>query len=138
MIFSQKNELISDQSLDEMLLSLRDNENTQIKPPTINTFRLQMEAERRRNRRQLQIATIAAWFSVTATMTFLAYFALVLMPQIERVFSPSTRPSIAQLKQSLASYGGLFEAFGIALLLGYIFSALLLIVKKDILLTKKD
>lgn len=124
---------ISDSTIEEMLMSLREDEDgsTREKPPVVNTFRLQMEAERRRNRRQVQIVTIAAWFSVTATLALLSYLAFVMLPELEHVFSPETKRLITQLRHSLASYGGIFAVLGAAVLLGYVFSAVLLIVKKN-------
>ena len=138
MSIDRKNEIIYDEKLEERLLLLRDDETTQEKPPVINTFRLQMEAERRRNKRQVQIVTVAAWFSVTATLAILAYLAFVLMPELEKHFSHQTKLLIGQIKQSLASCQGCFLAIGAALLLGYLFSAVLMVVKRDILFTKNE
>ena len=138
MSFSNKNESVSDTRLDELLLSLRAEETTPEQPPVINTFRLQMEAERRRSRIQLQIVTIAAFISVTATLALLAYFAFVLLPEMEKHFSPGTRFLLAQIKQSFASCQGWFLALGAAMLLGYLFSAVLMIAKRDVLFTKKE
>ena len=49
MSFSEKKELISDELLETMLFSLKEDENEQEKPPVINLFRLEMERERRRS-----------------------------------------------------------------------------------------
>ena len=136
MSIARKNEVLSDEKLEEMLLSLRDDETTQEKPPVINTFRIQMEAERRRNKRQVQIVVVAAWFSVTVTLSLLAYFAFVRLPEMEKLFSPETRLILGQIKQSLASCHGWFVALGAAMLLGYIFSAALMVAKRDVLFTK--
>lgn len=131
---------ISDGRLEEMLLSLRQSDEAEesIQPPVINTFRLQMEAERRREKRQVQAVTLVAWFSVTATIALIAYFALVMLPKIERTFSPETRRIILQVKQSFASYGVVFAVLGAVMLLGYLLSAALLIAKMDVLLKKHD
>lgn len=131
---------ISDGRLEEMLLSLRQSDEAEesIQPPVINTFRLQMEAKRRREKRQVQAVTLAAWFSVTATIALIAYFALVMLPKIERTFSPETRRIILQVKQSFASYGVVFAVLGAVMLLGYLLSAALLIAKMDVLLKKHD
>lgn len=137
---SDKKERISDSKLEEMLLSLREEEDEAIreKPPVINTFRLQMEAERRRNRRQVQIATIAAWFSVTATLALLSYLWFVMLPELEHIFSPETMRLITQLRQSFASYRWLFIALGAAVALSYLFSVVLLLTKRNVPLKKID
>ena len=135
---------ITDEVLDRMLHSLADSDehNPRPKQPVINTFRLHMEAERRRNRRQVQIVTVAAWVSVTATLALLAYFSLVLLPQIEKTFTPQTKFFFTQMKQSLAAYQGLFATLCAALcafmLLGYVFSAALLIVKRDSIFPRNE
>ena len=82
MSLSQKNEPISDRQLDEMLLSLREEEDTQEKPPVINTFRLEMERERRRSRIQLEIVTIAAFVSVMSTVIFTSFFFRFMLPEL--------------------------------------------------------
>ena len=130
MSVSKKNESIPDARLEKMLLSLRDDHSVPEKPPVVNTFRLEMEAERRRNRRQVQIVAVASWFSVTATLSLLAYAAFVLLPETEKYISPETRLLLAQLKQSLSSYGWLFAALEVTVALGYVLSALLMIVKR--------
>ena len=130
---------VTNETLDQILLSLADSEEeepSRTEPPVINTFRLRMEAERRRNRRQVQIVTIAAWFSVTSTLALLSYFAFVLLPEIEKNFTPQTKHFILTLRQSLSAYESLFYAFGIAMILGYVFSAVLLIAKRDLFFTK--
>ena len=74
MSFLQENESISDELIDQMLLTLKEKEDTQEKPPVINTFRLEMKRERRRSRIQLEIVTIAAFVSVTSTVVFTSVF----------------------------------------------------------------
>ena len=129
---------ISDERLEERLLSLRQEDSPREQPPVINTFRLEMESERRRNKRQVQIAAVAAWCSVTATLALLAHFAFVLLPQMEKHFSPEAKFFIAQIKQSVASYSAALTALGIAFLVGSLFSGVLLIAKRDILFTKNN
>lgn len=132
---------MTDEQLDRLLASLKETAETDAclpSPPVVNTFRLQMEAERRRSRRQVQIVTLAAWFSVTATLAVLAYFALVLFPALEPAFTPEMKHFLAQIRQSAHACSGLFIATGVALLLGYVFSSVLLIAKKDTFFQRND
>ena len=154
---------ISDERLEERLLSLRQEDSPREQPPVVNTFRLEMESERRRNKRQVQIAAVAAWCSVTATLAVGDALAMVLLdmhkfsirdyaenhpagaigralllPQMEKHFSPEAKFFIAQIKQSVASYSAALTALGIAFLVGSLFSGVLLIAKRDILFTKNN
>ena len=131
---------ISDEALEERLLSLAEKkeETASQRPPVINTFLLRMEAERRRSRRQAQIMTIAVWFSVTATLAILAYLTLMLWPELQKEFPPAARQMLAELKRSLAAYGRVIDALGIAMLLDSLFSAALLIAGRNRLFTQSD
>ena len=93
-----------DEAMEKSLLSLAENEEetAALQPPVVNIFRLRMEAERRRSRRQVQAVTIAVWFSVTT------------------------------------SYGAILNAIGIAMALGLLFSAVLLIVKRNSFFAQKN
>ena len=142
MSFSDKNESISDLLLEERLLSLREEEGTQEQPPVVNTFRLEMEAERRRSRIQLEFVTVAAFVSVTATVVFIAVFFRFLLPDLITRSDSRTRAMFLSLRADIVAaweqFGGLFIAIALTVLLGYVFSAALLIAKKDILFTKNE
>ena len=122
-----------DEAMEKRLLSLAENEEetAALQPPVVNIFRLRMEAERRRSRRQVQAVTIAVWFSVTTTLGILCYFILSLLPELEKGFSPAARRLLAQLRESFASYGAILNAIGIAM-------ALLLIVKRNSFFAQKN
>ena len=81
-----------DEAMEKSLLSLAENEEetAALQPPVVNIFRLRMEAERRRSRRQVQAVTIAVWFSVTTTLGILCYFILSLLPELEKGFFAAT------------------------------------------------
>lgn len=129
-----------DEAMEKRLLSLAENEEetADLQPPVVNIFRLRMEAERRRSRRQVQAVTIAVWFSVTTTLGILCYFILSLLPELEKGFSPAARRLLAQLRESFASYGAFLNAIGIAMSLGFLFSAVLLIVKRNSFFAQKN
>ena len=114
MSLSQKNEPISDRQLDEMLLSLREEEDTQEKPPVINTFRLEMERERRRSRIQLEIVTIAAFVSVMSTVIFTSFFFRFMLPELMAKSDRRTREMLVTFQSALDSafkpFGGIFIA----------------------------
>ena len=70
------------------------------------------------------------------------YTDLASLPQIEKTFTPQTKFFFTQMKQSLAAYQGLFATLCAALcafmLLGYVFSAALLIVKRDSIFPRNE
>ena len=141
MSLSQKNEPISDRQLDEMLLSLREEEDTQEKPPVINTFRLEMERERRRSRIQLEIVTIAAFVSVMSTVIFTSFFFFFLLPELMAKSDRRTREMLVTFQSALDSafkpFGGIFIAIGLLFALGVMISAVLLISKRNEIFTQK-
>ena len=141
MSLSQKNEPISDRQLDEMLLSLREEEDTQEKPPVINTFRLEMERERRRSRIQLEIVTIAAFVSVLSTVIFTSLFFRFMLPELMAKSDRRTREMLVTFQSALDSafkpFGGIFIAIGLLFALGVMISAVLLISKRNEIFTQK-
>lgn len=142
MNFSQNKKPTADQSLDEMLLSLREEENAQQKPPVINTFRLQMEAERRRSRIQLEMVTVAAFISVLSTAVFTAFFFRFMLPDIIAHSDRRTKEFFltfrADVHADWGRFGGIFIAIALAVLMGYIFSAVLLISHRNKIFTQKE
>lgn len=140
--YSGKKLLISDQQLEQMLLSLREEENTAVQPPVVNTFRLEMEKERRRSRIQLEIVTIAAFVSVISTAVFTAVFFRFMLPEMIAYSDRRTRGYFLSLKSAAEAafrqFGSIFIAIALAVLMGYIFSAVLLIAKRDRFFSDKN
>ena len=139
MSLPHNNEPIADELLDEMLLSLREEEDTQEKPPVINLFRLEMERERRRSRIQLEIVTIAAFVSVIATVVFTGVFFRFMLPDMMTHGDRRTRELLLSFQSSvnsaLADYSGILIALALAFLMGTILSAVLLISKRKEIFT---
>lgn len=140
MSFLQENESISDELIDQMLLTLKEKEDTQEKPPVINTFRLEMKRERRRSRIQLEIVTIAAFVSVTSTVVFTSVFFRFMLPELMARSDRRTKEMIQSFGTTLDSvfkqFGGFFMAIALMFLLGFVFSAVLLIRKRNELFTQ--
>ena len=139
MSFSEKKELISDELLETMLFSLKEDENEQEKPPVINLFRLEMERERRRSRIQLEIVTIAAFISVVSTVVFTGVFFRFMLPEMMAHSDRHTRETLAaflsSVNSALADYSGILIALALAFLMGTILSAVLLISKRKEIFT---
>lgn len=142
MSVSKKNESIPDARLEKMLMSLRDDHSVPEKPPVVNTFRLEMEAERRRSRIQLEIVTVAAFVSVTATLFFTAVFFRFMLPDLIAHSDRRTREMIFEVKAAAEAvfrqFGVLILAITLIVLLRYVFSAVLLITKRNVLFAKKE
>lgn len=121
MSLPHNNEPIADELLDEMLLSLREEEDTQEKPPVINLFRLEMERERRRSRIQLEIVTIAAFVSIIATVVFTGVFFRFMLPDMMTHSDRRTRELLLSFQSSvnsaLADYSGILIALALAFLM---------------------
>ncbi len=134
MSFSEKKELISDELLETMLFSLKEDENEQEKPPVINLFRLEMERERRRSRIQLEIVTIAAFISVVSTVVFTGVFFRFMLPEMMAHSDRHTRETLAAFLSSVDSafrqWGGILLAVALVFLTGTLISAVLLISKR--------
>ena len=106
MSISNYNQSISDEQLEEMLLSLRENEESghmREQPPVVNTFRLEMEAERRRSRIQLEIVTIAAFVSVLSTVVFTAVFFRFLLPDLIAHCDSRTRQMLLSFRVDISA-----------------------------------
>lgn len=132
---SEKKEKISDAQLDEMLLSLREDENVQGKPPVVNIFGLAMEEERRRSRIQLEIVTIAAFVSVISTAVLTAVFFRFMLPDLIARSDSRTREIIFSFREAIVcvseKLGGTFIAIALTVLLGYMIGGVLLIREKN-------
>ena len=142
MSLSNHTQSVSDMQLEEMLLSLREPESTEAAPPVVNTFRLEMEAERRRSRIQLEIVTIAAFVSVVSSVVFTAVFFRFMLPDLIAHGDSRMNELFISFRADLNAvweqFGGLFIAIALTLLIGYVFSAVLLFAKRDVLFTKNE
>ena len=141
MSLSNHTQSVSDMQLEEMLLSLREPESTEAAPPVVNTFRLEMEAERRRSRIQLEIVTIAAFVSVMSTVIFTSFFFRFMLPELMAKSDRRTREMLVTFQSALDSafkpFGGIFIAIGLLFALGVMISAVLLISKRNEIFTQK-
>ena len=141
MSLSNHTQSVSDMQLEEMLLSLKEPESTEPAPPVVNTFRLEMEAERRRSRIQLEIVTIAAFVSVMSTVIFTSFFFRFMLPELMAKSDRLTREMLVTFQSALDSafkpFGGIFIAIGLLFALGVMISAVLLISKRNEIFTQK-
>ena len=135
---NKKGHAISDERLDALLATLREEEDEapQTKPPVINPFRLAMERGRRESRRQARWLTAAVILFVTLTLFMTATAVRIFSLRLGWLLqSPQAQRYMVYGRMLIGIYGHRMAVVTLAalmlLLLGHILCGALMVKYRD-------